>query len=295
MGRTKRKTAMASPEEFLVDDEQSSRDIGSMKSSAATAAGTRTISTKNSINGKGIGSGRRRKSRRRRRGRQRRPREAKAEQQKQQSLERQIALQQQLCFLQWRKNQASARMRNILTESKKLRIEDEKQEEEVQDLEQKSSWIQSVIESEMQRPLEVDDSFIEKYRNDLNAEQERVAKDTQHHLDIVSRLKKDLIEKEHTRQRQALYKQRRSQLRMAGNSTLSSTMSRESGLSSVPDSSTGRSTSILAGRIEELDALEQNLRFQQKSRVRGASSPTMISPATDLYLLRMPHGMQISL
>ena len=123
-----------------------------------------------------------------------------AERNRCEALERQLSIQQQISLLRWRKQQANAKMRNILSESRTMRQRDRSSTViRQQQQHDQSQWMYSVVESEMQRPLEVDDDFIQKYTNDARKDYERLERDTRHHIDIVAKLKKELLQKEDQR------------------------------------------------------------------------------------------------
>ena len=68
---------------------------------------------------------------------------------KQDSERKMLQLQQQLMFLRWRKCQTGAKMRKILADSKRFKNMDVSQiAEQTSQLEDRSSWMQEVVESE---------------------------------------------------------------------------------------------------------------------------------------------------
>ena len=231
-----------------------------------------------------------------------------AERHKVEALERQLSIQQQISLLRWRKQQANAKMKNILSESRAMRQRDASSSAlREREQENHSQWMYSVVESEMQRPLEVDDDFIQKYTNDARKDYERLERDTRHHIDIVAKLKKQLLEKESQRARYVNYKLKleqygltrgplddgdgRAETPVRGGGGDGGGGGVESGGSTVdPNLMSTAPPSKIVERLEDLDAIEQHLHG-----IRGqwaSKEPSFLeNPATDLFLLRVPQPL----
>lgn len=224
-----------------------------------------------------------------------------AERHKVEALERQLSIQQQISLLRWRKQQANAKMKNILSESRVMRQRDASSSVlRQQELENHSQWMHSVVESEMQRPLEVDDDFIQKYTNDARKDYERLERDTRHHIDIVAKLKKQLLEKESQRARYVDYKLKLEQYGLTrgplddGDGRAETPPVRggvESGGSTVDPSLTSTAPpSQIVERLEDLNAIEQHLHGIRQQW--ATKEPSFLeNPATDLFLLRVPQPL----
>ena len=218
-----------------------------------------------------------------------------AEQHKVAALERQLSIQQQISLLRWRKQQANAKMRTILSDSRAMRTRDASSTS-VRERQQKehSQWMYSVVESEMQRPLEVDDDFIQKYTSDARKDYERLERDTRHHIDVVAKLKKQLLEKEDQRRRYVEYKIKREAYGLTpgplddGDGRAETPVGINSGASMLdPALTVAAAPSKIVERLEDLDAIEHHLHGIR--RQWADKEPSFLeNPATDLYLLRVP-------
>jgi hypothetical protein len=221
-----------------------------------------------------------------------------AERHKVAALERQLSIQQQISLLRWRKQQASAKMRNILSDSRAMRRRDTSSNTlRKRASEEHSQWMYSVVESEMQRPLEVDDDFIQKYTNDARKDYERLERDTRHHIDIVSKLKKQLLEKEDQRRRYVEYKIKREAYGLTpgplddGDGRAETPGKVDGGASTLdPNLTNAAAPSKIVERLEDLDAIEHHLHGIR--RQWADKEPSFLeNPATDLFLLRVPQPL----
>ena len=219
-----------------------------------------------------------------------------AERHRCEALERQVSIQQQISLLRWRKQQANAKIHNILSESRYMRQWDrdssllrQKQQNE------HSQWMYSVVESEMHRPLEVDDDFIQKYTNDARSDYERLERNTRHHIDIVAKLKKQLLEKEDQRKRYVNYKIKREMYGLTpgplddGDGRAETPL--DGGSSELDPMMTEETTpSKIVERLEDLDAIEHHLHSIRSQWAR--KEPNFLeNPASDLFLLRVPQPL----
>jgi hypothetical protein len=221
-----------------------------------------------------------------------------AERNRCEALERQLSIQQQISLLRWRKQQANAKMRNILSESRTMRQRD-RSSTVIRQRQQhdQSQWMYSVVESEMQRPLEVDDEFIQKYTNDARKDYERLERDTRHHIDIVAKLKKELLQKEDQRKRYVNYKLKREQYGLTpgplddGDGRAVTPGKLDGGSSEIdPMMASTAIPSKIVERLEDLDAIEHHLHGIRSQW--ATKEPTFLeNPATDLFLLRVPQPM----
>lgn len=217
------------------------------------------------------------------------------------SLERQLSIQQQISLLRWRKSQTSAKMRNILKNSQQQRHQDLKDTRRMQNQSnERSQWMYSVVESEMQRPLEVDDDFIRQYTEGARRDYENIERDTRHHIDIVTKLKKELLQKEDNRRRRVAFKAKREALGLTpgplddgdGRAVTPGKIQNEgSALDPLTLLEQQKATpSDIVDRLEDLDALEHHL---QNTRKQWANKePNFLdNPRTDLFLLRVPQNI----
>ena len=230
--------------------------------------------------------------------------EIQAERHRVAALQRQLSIQQQISVLRWRKSQASAKMRNILTSSRQQRAQDKADTRRKDGLAaERSQWMYSVVESEMQRPLEVDDNFIQRYTQDARRDYERLERDTRHHIDVVTKLKKDLLQKEDNRRRWITYKAKREAHGLTpgplddGDGRAVTPGKVEAGNSEIDPLTMliqqKATPSSIVERLEDLDALEKHL--QGVRREWADKEPKFLeSPATDLFLLRVPQALAMS-
>ena len=204
---------------------------------------------------------------------------------KQESEKKMLQLQQQLMFLRWRKVQTGAKMRQILADSKRFKTLDEASMLDTrQVLEEKSQWMQEVVESEMAKPLEVDDDYIQGYIKESKNSTRRLEQDTQCHLRNVQKLKETVLRGENLRMRNRRYKDKLSMAR---------------GVPSVrtPSHFVQQQEALTNAKLDKLDALEQHLlavKTQVKTSKRtkaGLYDEPSLSSSTDLFLLRVPPNM----
>lgn len=198
-----------------------------------------------------------------------------------QSLQRQLSLQQQISVLRWRKAQASSKIRNILASSRAQRAADTSHLGQVKsERSEHSQWVHSVVESEMQRPLQVDDDFIQNFQSQTRHNHDVASRNLDHHLHIVRKMKTNLVDKEASRRRARRYKFRRAQLGLTTSATRA-----------IPhESASGVSERLMTERIEDLDALERHLLLMKQQQAGVDPAEALRSPASDLYLLRLPRA-----
>mgnify|MGYP007072030504 CR=1 FL=1 len=217
------------------------------------------------------------------------------------SLQRQLSIQQQISMLRWRKSQASAKMRTILQRSSAQRRADAEDTRRARDVaHEHSQWMYSVVESEMQRPLEVDDAFIQRYTKGARRDYENLERDTRHHIDIVTKLKKDLLQKEENRRRWVTYKEKREAYGLTpgplddGDGRAATPGGLQDGDSALdPLTVLGQqkaTPSNIVERLEDLDALEHHLQSVRKQWANKEPS-FLENPGTDLFLLRVPQNI----
>ena len=202
---------------------------------------------------------------------------------KQDSERKMLQLQQQLMFLRWRKCQTGAKMRKILADSKRFKNMDVSQiAEQTSQLEDRSSWMQEVVESEMARPLEVDDGYIQGYIQESKMSSKRLEQDTDCHLRNVQKLKHTVLSAEQLRMRNRRYKDKLANMR---------------GVQRVrtPANVVNMQEMQTNMKLEKLDALEQHLMTVKRDmqRVEKAKSGVLygqpsIAASSDLFLLRVP-------
>ena len=202
---------------------------------------------------------------------------------KQDSERKMLQLQQQLMFLRWRKCQTGAKMRKILADSKRFKNMDVSQiAEQTSQLEDRSSWMQEVVESEMARPLEVDDDYIQGYIQESKMSSKRLEQDTDCHLRNVQKLKHTVLSAEQLRMRNRRYKDKLANMR---------------GVQRVrtPANVVNMQEMQTNMKLEKLDALEQHLMTVKRDmqRVEKAKSGVLydqpsIAASSDLFLLRVP-------
>ena len=204
---------------------------------------------------------------------------------KKESEEKMLQLQQQLMFLRWRKVQTGAKMRSILADSKRFRTMDETNLTggEVK-AEERAQWMQEIVESEMGRPLEVDDDYIQSYITESKNSTKRLQNDTECHLRNVQRLKETTLEGENLRMRVRRYKDKLSLAR---------------GVPRVrtPNSFVEAQERFTDAKLSKLDALERHLlsvknqaHRAEKAKAGLFDEPSLTS-STDLFLLRVPQSI----
>ena len=202
---------------------------------------------------------------------------------KQESEKKMLQLQQQLMFLRWRKCQTGAKMRKILADSKRFKNFDVSHiAENTSALEDRSSWMQEVVESEMARPLEVDDDYIQEYIRESKDSSKRLEQDTDCHLRNVQKLKHTVLSAEQIRMRNRRYKDKLANMR---------------GIQRVrtPANIVNMQEMQTNAKLDKLDALEQHLLHVKRGmqKVEKAKSGLLydqpsIAASSDLFLLRVP-------
>ena len=202
---------------------------------------------------------------------------------KYESEKKMLQLQQQLMFLRWRKCQTGAKMRKILADTKRFKNMDETQiAQNTSLLEERSSWMQEVVESEMARPLEVDDDYIQGYIQESMMSAKRLEKDTECHLTNVQKLKQTVLSGEDLRMRNRRYKDKLANMR---------------GIERVrtPSSYVKMQEMQTSMKLEKLDALEQHLMSVKNDmkKMENAKAGLLydqpsIAASSDLFLLRVP-------
>ena len=174
-------------------------------------------------------------------------------------------------------------MRKILADSKRFKNMDVSQiAEQTSQLEDRSSWMQEVVESEMARPLEVDDGYIQGYIQESKMSSKRLEQDTDCHLRNVQKLKHTVLSAEQLRMRNRRYKDKLANMR---------------GVQRVrtPANVVNMQEMQTNMKLEKLDALEQHLMTVKRDmqRVEKAKSGVLygqpsIAASSDLFLLRVP-------
>ena len=144
--------------------------------------------------------------------------------------------------------------------------------------------MQEIVESEMGRPLEVDDDYIQSYITESKNSTKRLQNDTECHLRNVQRLKETTLEGENLRMRVRRYKDKLALAR---------------GIPRVktPNCFVEAQERFTDEKLSKLDSLEKHLLSVKKQAHRaekakaGLFGEPSLSSSTDLFLLRVPQSI----
>lgn len=125
--------------------------------------------------------------------------------------ERAQAIETKLRLLEWRKHTNETQIRGVIKTTRKMVAHDQLALVAAGQTRaaQHSVWAQSIIEDELQRPLEVSDDFLAQYREQEQRDLRREAGDETRHQRSMDSLQHDIARKDELAQRAGAYKEKR--------------------------------------------------------------------------------------
>lgn len=139
-----------------------------------------------------------------------------------------VELQQKLELLQWRKRHNENQIRALLVTTKNQQELDLEASGPLESrFEEQATWVQAVLEDELNRPLQVDNAFLQQVARTEESDRAFFKEKTGHNLERVKIIKQRAIELEEGRRRCRIYKEKRANFQ-EGRLTLQPSISVES-------------------------------------------------------------------
>ena len=114
-----------------------------------------------------------------------------------------VAIQTRLAHLRWRKAQNSSKIRSLIDSSKMMADADVLAQTALNPWEKRHAREQEVIAEELQKPLNVDEKFLQRYEDEVRHDNAHYRKQAKTHMRSLKRLERDIAAREAQRKGRA--------------------------------------------------------------------------------------------
>jgi hypothetical protein len=114
-----------------------------------------------------------------------------------------VAIQTRLAHLRWRKAQNSSKIRSLIDSSKMMADADVLAQTALNPWEKRHAREQEVIAEELQKPLNVDEKFLQRYEKEVHHDNAHYRKQAKTHMRSLKRLERDIAAREAQRKGRA--------------------------------------------------------------------------------------------
>ena len=177
-------------------------------------------------------------------------------------------LEQEMKLLRWHKLANEAALKAAIIRTKRLKDEDVRSTLLSSSQDEKLMWMQQIIEEEQGKPIEVNEAFIRSFRENEEADNERMKKKAEQHVESLRRLTVRLKKREELKERNRAYREEKNALK-----TLSKTFDpkrsqqpasepsgfAESTIETMPTPTPTGNLSTVLGSLDRLVELEKRI------------------------------------
>ena len=122
-------------------------------------------------------------------------------------------LEQEMKLLRWHKLANEAALKAAIIRTRRLKDQDIAQELGKVEADEKLMWMQQIIEEEQGKPIEVNEAFIEEFRRNEEADNDRMKRKAEQHVESLRRLTVRLRKREELKNRNRAYREEKSALK----------------------------------------------------------------------------------
>ena len=116
-------------------------------------------------------------------------------------------LEQEMKLLRWHKLANEAALKAAIIRTRRLKDQDIAQELGKVEADEKLMWMQQIIEEEQGKPIEVNEAFIEEFRRNEEADNDRMKRKAEQPVESLRRLTVRLLKREELKNRHRAYRE----------------------------------------------------------------------------------------